>query len=129
MKELNEQILKYIDSTKEEYLNLHRELAVIPAPSGLEDKRVAFIKNWFEKAGAKQVIVDDAKNVLVPIGCENKDNIIVFMAHTDVVFPDLTDLPFSEDDEYMYCPGIGDDTSCLILLMMVAKYVIQNNLT
>lgn len=129
MKELNEQILKYIDSTKEEYLNLHRELAVIPAPSGMEDKRVEFIKSWFEKAGAKQVIVDDAKNVLVPIGCDNKDNIIVFMAHTDVVFPDLTNLPLTEDDEYFYCPGIGDDTSCLILLMMVAKYVIQNNLS
>ena len=129
MKELNEQILKYIDATKEEYLNLHRKLAVIPAPSGKEDKRVEFIKNWFNKAGAKQVIVDDAKNVVVPIGCENKDNIIIFMAHTDVVFPDMTNLPLTEDDEYFYCPGIGDDTSCLILLMMVAKYVIQNNLT
>lgn len=129
MKELNAKILKYLENTNEESLQLLRELAVIPAPSGMEDKRVEFIKNWYKNNGVENIIVDEAKNVIVPINCENKDNIIVFMAHTDVVFPDMTKLPLTEDDEYIYCPGVGDDTACLVLVMLMARYVVQNNLT
>ena len=129
MFELNNSILDYINKTNDELFSLIKDIAKIPAPSGKEDLRVQFIKNWFENIGAKEVIVDKALNVIVPINCENNNDIIVFMAHTDVVFPDLTELPYFEDDEYIYNPGIGDDTSCLACLMMVAKYVIQNNLT
>jgi len=129
MLELNQSVLDYIENSNAELFALLKELAQIPAPSGNEDLRVEFVKKWFEKVGAKNVIVDSAKNVIVPINCENCNDITVFMAHTDVVFPDLTTLPYKEDDEYVYCPGIGDDTACLANLMMVAKYVIQNNLT
>ncbi|MBR2498511.1 MAG: M20/M25/M40 family metallo-hydrolase [Clostridia bacterium] len=125
---LDEKVLNYLDNSYDEMRKLLKELAVIPAPSGQEDLRVDYVKNWFENVGAKQIIVDEAKNVIVPIDCDNKDEIVVFMAHTDLVFPDLSPLPYSEDGEYIYCPGIGDDTSCLAVLMMVAKYVIQNNL-
>ena len=128
MKELNQHVLTYIENSYQELRDLIKELAQIPAPSGQEELRVEFVKNWFNKIGAKDIIVDKALNVIVPVDCENKDDIVVFMAHTDLVFPDLTPLPYTEDGEYIYCPGIGDDTACLATLMMVAKYVIQNNL-
>ncbi len=126
---LDEKVLNYLKDSEQETFELLETLAQIPAPSGKEELRVKFIKKWFEDNGAKEVIVDDALNVICPVGCENKNDIVVFMAHTDVVFPDLTPLPYSKDDEYIYCPGIGDDTGCLVKLMMVAKYVFQNNLT
>ena len=52
----------------------------------------------------------------------------MFMAHTDLVFPDLEPLPFSKDEKYMYCPGIGDDTASLTTMMITARYAIKNRL-
>lgn len=128
MYSIDEKVIKYLEDHNQETLDLLEELAKIPAPSGNEQLRAEFVKNWLEKVGAENVIIDSALNVLCPIGCENKDDIVVFMAHTDVVFPDTTPLPFRKDDEYFYCPGIGDDTGCLAVLLMVVKYVVENKL-
>ena len=51
---------------------------------------------------------------------------IVFMAHMDVVFPDLTELPLKEADGRIFCPGVEDDSANLAVLLMAAKYVIQH---
>ncbi len=125
---LTPQILEYLDSVKDETIALIETLCRIPAPSHLEDERAKFIKQWLEKQGAKGVYIDEAKNVVYPVGCENKNDIILFSAHTDTVFPDLEEMPFSNDGEYLYSPGVGDDTTCLAVLLMAAKYVAQNNL-
>ncbi len=126
---LDKKVIDYLDNSLDETFARLEELAKIPAPSGKEELRVEFVKNWLIKNGAKNVIVDDALNVVCPIDCENKNEIVVFMAHTDLVFPDTTPLPYSEDEEYIYCPGIGDDTACLNSMLTVLKYVLQNNLT
>ena len=128
MLELNEKVLSYLKNSEKENYELLEELSKIPAPSGQEDLRVEFVKNWFKNNGASEVIVDDAKNVIVPVNCDGKDDIVVFMAHTDLVFPDLTPLPFSKDDEFMYAPGIGDDTACLCTMMITARYILKNGL-
>lgn len=126
---LNNDILNYLKESKQETLDLLKTLCQIPAPSGKEEKRVEFVKTWLESAGAKGVYVDQALNVIYPVNCDGRDDITVFMAHTDVVFPDLTPLPFSEDEEKMYAPGIGDDTACLVLMLMTIKYILKKGLT
>ena len=45
------------------------------------------------------------------------------MAHTDVVFPDEEELPLKEEGDRIFCPGIGDDTACLVCLLLGAKYL------
>ena len=125
---LDEKILNYLKDSESEMLALLEELCQIPAPSHHEELRAQFCKNWFEKAGAPEVYVDEALNVVCPYGCEGKDDIVVFMAHTDVVFPDTTPLPLVKDGDIWRCPGITDDTACLVQLMMVAKYVFANKL-
>lgn len=129
MKNLNQDILKYINDAEQETIDLLEQLAKIPAPSGQEDLRAEFVKNWLIDAGAKNVYIDSVKNVICPIGCDGKDDIVTFVAHTDVVFPDTTPLPFKKDDKYFYCPGIGDDTACLVAMLMIVKYIVKNNLT
>lgn len=124
---LTESMEQYVLSTKDDVQQLIRDLAVIPAPSHHEDLRVDFVKNWMEQQGAEGVYVDEAKNVIWPINIKEENDIYVFMAHTDVVFPDTTPLPFKEDDEYMYCPGVGDDTARLAVLLYAAKYFHDNN--
>ena len=126
--ELSKDILKYLKDSEEETINLIETLCGIPAPSHHEERRAEFVKNWLTDNGAKGVYIDEALNVLYPVGCEGRDDIVVFLAHTDTVFPDMEPMPFVNDGEYLHSPGVGDDTASLAVLMMIAKYVAQNDL-
>lgn len=128
MKELSEQTLRYLEAAESETLELLETLCKIPAPSHHEEKRAEFCLKWFLEHGAEGTYIDEALNVVYPLNCEGRDDIIVFMAHTDTVFPDMEPLPYSSDGEYIYCPGVCDDTVCLVQIMMTMKYVLANNL-
>ncbi len=104
---------------EEELKQFVRDLAVIPAPSGDEGRRAAFIRDTLESWGARGVFIDEALNVVWPRG-EGEER-SVFMAHTDVVFPDTEPLPFSEDGDVFRAPGVGDDTANLAVLLFAAR--------
>lgn len=87
-----------------------RELAVIPAPSHHEEQRSAYVLSWLNEQG-----VDN--------------DLYVFMAHTDVVFPDTTPLPFREEGNLFYAPGVGDDTARLAVLLYAAKYYYDHDIS
>ena len=127
--ELNQDVLKYLEDSFGETMELLETICKIPAPSNHEEKRAAFCKKWLEDMGAPGVYIDDALNVVFPWNCEGKKNLVVFMAHTDTVFPDMTEpMPYSTDGKYAYSPGVGDDTICLVMMLMVAKYIVKNNI-
>lgn len=105
-----------------------RELCAIPAPSHMEQARAAYCKAWLEKVGATGAYIDEALNVILPINCEGSDRITVFVAHTDTVFPDTAPMPYSDDGETVRCPGVGDDTASLTVLLLAAKYLIENDI-
>lgn len=126
--QLNAEILKEIEDSSQEALDLLIELGKIPAPSHQEQKRAEFCKNWLEQQGAKGVYIDEALNVVYPVGCTDSNPLVVFAAHTDVVFPDTETLPMTIADGKIHCPGIGDDTLHVVALLMVAKYVAKHNL-
>jgi len=121
-------ILKYIEDHQQEAFDLLVELARIPAPSNHEEKRAAFCKTWLERQGARGVYIDDALNVIYPVGCEENKPLAVVMAHSDVVFPDTEMLPLMVEDGKIKCPGVGDDTANMVALMMAAKYIAQHSL-
>ncbi len=125
---LSDNMNSYLESVKDKHLILLKTLAQIPAPSHFEDKRVEFIRDYFQNLG-KDVIIDEAKNVILEFGCENCDEISIIAAHTDVVFPDLEPLPLVEDDDKIHCPGVCDDTANVVAIMLMAEYMIKNNLT
>ena len=125
---LSQEILNYIEAHRQEAYDLLLELAQIPAPSNHEQKRAAFCKEWLEKQGAQGVYIDEALNVVWPVGCEGKKPIAVFLAHSDVVFPDTSPLPLRVENGRIYCPGIGDDTADVAALLMAAKYIAENRL-
>jgi len=70
--------------------------------------------------------IDGALNVILPYGDKDSDSLSVFVAHTDTVFPDTEPMPYVDDGEYIHCPGVGDDTASLAVLMLVAKYFFEN---
>ncbi len=126
--QLTQDILNYIEDHREEALQLLITLAKIPAPSGHEEKRAAFCKQWLDAQGAEGVYIDEALNVVYPVGCTQDNPLIVFAAHTDVVFPDTEELPMTITDNEIHCPGVGDDTANLVALLMTAKYIAENKL-
>ena len=105
-----------------------KELCLIPAPSHHEHERAKYCKSWLEKYGAKGVYIDDAQNTIFPLNCEGKDKITVFAAHLDTVFPDMETMPYYDDGECVHCPGCSDDTSSVVVLLLMAKFFIENNI-
>lgn len=122
---LENEVFEYIESHSQEAYELLLTMAQIPAPSNHEEKRAEFCKNWLESMGAKGVYVDEALNVVYPYHVTEENPVVVFMAHTDVVFPDMDTLPLKEENGRICCPGVGDDTANLAALMMVMKYVTE----
>lgn len=123
-------IVRYIEEHQQETLALLKELAQIPAPSHHEDKRVAFCVDWLKGNGVDAVYTDEAKNVICPFGdCGAESPLVVFMAHSDVVFPDTEALPMHTEGDRLYCPGVGDDTVNVVHLLMAARYLAEKKLS
>ncbi len=120
--ELNDRVLQDIERMQPDVLELIRTLCAIPAPSHHEERRAAFVRDWFMARGMHAEI-DEAKNVLVPMGLERYEDIVVIMAHMDTVFPDMEPMPLREEDGKIFCPGVGDDTTNLAAMMMLAEYL------
>lgn len=111
-----------------EVLDTLRALCAIPAPSHYERDRAEFCKRFLEDRGAEGVYIDEAFNVIFPIGCEDSNEMTVIAAHTDTVFPDTEPMPMTEDGEKIYCPGVWDDSVAVAVLLYTALYFIENKI-
>ena len=80
---------------------------LIEKPVGItaaEAKEIAeYCKNKLLEYGADSVYIDSAKNVVFPMNCDGSDNITVFVAHTDTVYPDREPMPYLDDGEFICC--------------------------
>jgi len=119
---------QYIENNKQQMYQMLKELCEIPAPSHFEHKRAEYCKNWLEQAGAEGVYIDEALNVIFPYCCEGSDEITVFVAHTDTVFPDTEPMPYYDDGKRIHSPGVADDTASVVVLLLMAKYFIENKI-
>ena len=126
---LTPNILQYIDSNAESAQQLLIDLAQIPAPSNQEEQRAAFCLSWLHAHGASNAYIDSALNVIYPIGDTGENDLMIFMAHSDVVFPDTTPLPLRIENGRIYCPGVGDDTANAVALLTAAGYIAEHGLT
>lgn len=106
-----------------EALELLRDLAQMPAPTGFERERAEYVATWFRRAGFEDVQIDDLKNVIVRVEPAEQSvrGVLLFSAHTDIVFDDIDALDLYEDETRLYAPGVGDDTANLVVLMLAAR--------
>ena len=124
--EMNQNAMDYVINNQNELIQLIKDLCKIPSFSHQEKEKAEYIKQWFQTIGM-EAIIDEAYNVIVPYDIENKDRITVFSAHIDTVFPDLEGFDCIEKDGKLYAPGVGDDTANVAELMLIAKYLHENN--
>ncbi len=125
---LSQNVLSYIEENAAQAYHQLLELSQLPAPSGQEERRAAYCKQYLDGIAAPGVYVDDALNVVYPIGDDGQCPLMVFFAHSDVVFPDTDALPLTEADGKIFCPGVGDDTANVAALMLGAKYLTEKKL-
>ena len=125
---MENKIKEYIKENTEELYKILHELCIIPAPSHHEEKRAEYCKAWFERNGITGAYIDEALNVILPYQANGSDNLSVFAAHTDTVFPDTEPMPYTDDGELIKCPGVGDDTASIAVLMLTAKYFFENEI-
>ncbi|MBQ8751600.1 MAG: M20/M25/M40 family metallo-hydrolase [Clostridia bacterium] len=118
-------IQEFIRQNQAELLRILRDLCAIPAPSHQEGERAAYCLQYLRDIGAQGAYIDEALNVIFPLNCEGSNTITVFAAHTDTVFPDKEPLPYFEDDTVIRCPGVGDDTASVAVLLLMAKFFLQ----
>ncbi len=121
-------IQKFIAENTDLMYRTLKELCLIPAPSHFEHKRATYCKKWLEDAGAEGVYIDEALNVVFPLNAADSKELTVFVAHTDTVFPDMEPMPYTDDGEKIHCPGVGDDTASLVHLLLVVKYLLENQI-
>ena len=122
-------VMNYIDDHAAEAQKLLMDLAQIPAPSNHEERRAEFCLNWLRSRGAEGAYIDEALNVIYPIGDTGENDLMVFMAHSDVVFPDTAPLPLRVENGRIYCPGVGDDTANAVALLTAAGYIAEQKLS
>lgn len=125
---LTQNAQNFLQTHGNEAYQLLKTMAAIPSPSNHEERRMEFCKQWLESCGAKGVYTDSALNVVCPVGVTKENPVVVFCAHTDVVFPDTDPLSVREHSGRLWAPGVGDDTANLAALMIAAKYVVQEGL-
>lgn len=125
---LEKQIETYVKEHQLEAEELLETLGKIPAPTRKEDRRALFCREWFLKHGGENVWIDDAKNVICAWRTDECEELVVFAAHTDVVFADENELPMKREGNILYAPGIGDDTANLVNLMMGAEFIMEHHL-
>lgn len=122
-------IREYVEKNRENALETLRELCHIPAPSFGERRRAEYCKAWLESIGAKGVYIDSVNNCIFPMNCDGSNELTVIAAHIDTVFPDTESYPeFHEDDEKIYCPGVGDDTASVAVMLYGIKYMLENGI-
>lgn len=126
--QFSQKLSKFLEENKQYHYDMTVELAQIPAPSNKEEKRAQWVKNYFDNLGGANSYIDKALNVVLPLNCEDCNDITVFMAHLDVVFPDEDKLPLEVKNGKIFCPGICDDTANVTGLLLIAKYILENNL-
>lgn len=102
--------------------DLTERLAVIPAPSGQEAARAAFCRDWL-RANGMPAEVDEIGNVTVAFGDPLRQPTVLLMAHTDLVFDADVPLTLRRKGNRLYCPGIGDDTVHVAMLLAGALWI------
>ncbi len=95
----------------------------IPAPTGAEGARAAWVEAQMRRLGLRDVQQDTLDNVYGRLPGRGDGPALLVSAHTDTVFAADTDLTVVEDaaQKRIYGPGIGDNSTGVAALLALIE--------
>lgn len=121
-------VKEYAQKNEEQLIQMLKELTLIPAPSHHEEARAERCCKWLTNLGAKNVYIDESKNMIFPMRESRSGKWVIFSAHMDTVFDFSVPLEMHQEGERLYCPGVGDDTANLTVMLFGIKYLLENGI-
>ena len=113
--------LAYIDRNFEQQVAEWIRISEIPAPSGHEARRAAYVAQELGKLGL-QPAIDGIGNVVARRAGTGGGPTLVFAAHLDTVFPLDTRLTVEKRaDGTMHAPGIFDNSASVANMLQAAR--------
>lgn len=119
--------LDWLDRNDEAQIAEWIRLTEIPAPSGFEQRRAAYVKAELEKLGLT-VTVDSIGNVTSVRRGTGGGPVLVFAAHMDTVHPEDTDVRVRRSGDTLRAPGIFDNTASVANMLAIARALHETNL-
>ena len=105
-------------------------LTEIPAPPFKENVRAAAYMAMMKDAGLSGVHIDGIGNVIgIRPGADRSLPPLVVSAHLDTVFPEGTDVKVRREGTRLLAPGVSDDTSALVELLVLNRAMDKAKLT
>lgn len=98
-------------------------ISEIPAPTGSERDRGAFVARRFAQLGLGEVHVDEVGNVLGTRQGSGADGCVVMCAHLDTIFPQGTAVAVTRDGPQLCGPGIVDNARGLAGMLALAETI------
>ena len=112
---------------RDELTDLCIQVQQIPAPTGAEGARAAWVQDVFQTLGLQNVSQDELFNVYARVpGRDSTAPALMISAHTDTVFPPETDLTVRADEQTgrIYGPGLGDNSTGVASLIALAQQLV-----
>jgi tripeptide aminopeptidase len=95
-------------------------ICAIPAPTGHEERRAAWVAERLREAGLEPEI-DSAGSVIARVG--DGEAPVVVAAHLDTVFAGIDEIAVRREGEVLRAPGIGDNSLGVAGLLALARRV------
>jgi tripeptide aminopeptidase len=107
----------------ESLLTTQIAISEIPAPSGHEAARGAFVATRFRSLGLHDVRIDEVGNVLGLRNGTTSEGAVVMCAHLDTIFPHGTPVAVTRDGAHLAGPGIVDNSRGVAAMLALAGAV------
>lgn len=112
--------LAYVDSHFAQQVDEWVRITEIPAPSGEERERAAYVRGQLEALGLSTE-TDSIGNVWTVLPGTGGGPRLVLAAHLDTVHPLGTDLTVRRTDSTLHAPGVFDNTASVANLLALAR--------
>ena len=122
-----EQLLTIATAKVDTVVALAERICAVPAPTGQEGPRAAFVATLFRERGYTPEIDEMGNVYAIRCGQQHMDTpqhhppALMLLAHLDTVFPLDTPITIQHDGDILHGPGIGDNSISVAALLTLLE--------
>ncbi len=123
--------LEFLEDDQDNSIEEQIDLVVIEAPTGHEENRAKEMCKKFEELGLSDIHTDAIGNAIGVMKGTQEGLTLLVEAHMDTVFPlgTVTQRPEIDENGIIHCPGIGDNTRGLAVILAVIRAMRASKIT